>query len=189
MWMAWDRYQRTKRGDTIGVEFITGMPTMFSVPKYSEALNKLRTERGVDGRFNHNLTSINPSSRIATFATPGGTKVELDYTLLHVTPPMGPYDFIKNSPLADAAGWVDVDQGTLQHRKPEFGNVFSIGDCSSLPTSKTVAAVTAQAPVLVEHLVSQLETGKVGKGVYDGYTSCPVSAPDVHTQISLDHST
>jgi NADPH-dependent 2,4-dienoyl-CoA reductase/sulfur reductase-like enzyme len=54
--------------------------------------------------------------------------------LLHVTPPMGPLDSIKNSPLADAAGWVAVDQGTLQHQKYE--NVFSLGDASSLPTSK-----------------------------------------------------
>lgn len=47
---------------------------------------------------------------------------------------MGPLEFIKNSPLADAAGWVDVSASSLQHTK--FPNVFSLGDCSSLPTSK-----------------------------------------------------
>lgn len=52
----------------------------------------------------------------------------------HVTPPMGPLEFIKRSPLADAAGWVDVSASSLQHVK--FPNVFSLGDCSSLPTSK-----------------------------------------------------
>jgi eukaryotic sulfide quinone oxidoreductase len=171
--MAWDRYRRTRRGDRIDVEFITGMPTMFSVPKYSEALNKLREQRAVGGLFSHNLTSIDPGRRVASFKNADGVTVEKEYTLLHVTPPMGPPDFIKSSGLADAAGWVDVDQGTLQHKK--FSNVFSLGDASSLPTSKTAAAITSQAPVLTHNLVSFLNTGTIGKAVYDGYTSCPVS--------------
>jgi eukaryotic sulfide quinone oxidoreductase len=175
MWMAWDRYRRTRRDDHIDVEFITGMPTMFSVPKYSEALNKLREQRGIGALFKHNLTSIDPARRVASFKTADGVTAEKEYTLLHVTPPMGPPDFIKSSPLADGAGWVDVDQGTLQHKK--FSNVFSLGDASSLPTSKTAAAITAQAPVLTHNLVSLLNTGKIGKAVYDGYTSCPVRTP------------
>jgi len=173
MWMAWDWYRRNNRSDKIDIDFITGMPTMFSVKKYSDALNALRVERGVGGKFEHNLVSINPTNRVAVFKTSDGL-VEKDYTILHVTPPMGPHDFIKNSPLADAAGWVDVDPATLQHKKPEFKNVFSLGDCSSLPTSKTAAAITAQSPVLVENLTKFLETGEVGKATYDGYTSCPL---------------
>jgi NADPH-dependent 2,4-dienoyl-CoA reductase/sulfur reductase-like enzyme len=176
MWMAWDRFQRTKRGTNIEVEFWTGMPTMFSVPKYSDALNALRQERKIRGEFQHNLVSIDSSKRIATFAKPDGTKVETDYTMLHVTPPMGPLEFIKKSPLADGAGWVDVNQGTLRHNKEEYGNVFSLGDCSSLPTSKTAAAITSQAPVLTENVFSVMNSGKVNPAaVYDGYTSCPVS--------------
>jgi len=98
--------------------------------------------------------------------------VEKEYSLLHVTPPMGPLDFIKKSPLADGVGWVDADQATLQHKK--FKNVYSLGDASSLPTSKTAAAITAQAPVLVHNLVKLLQTGEGGIATYDGYTSCPL---------------
>ena len=147
---------------------------MFSVKKYSDALNALRLERGIHGEFNHNLTSI--SDRVATFTKPDGSKVETDFSLLHVTPPMGALDVIKNSPLADAAGWVSVDDGTLQHKKPEYSNVFSLGDCSSLPTSKTAAAIASQAPVLTENLFSFADSGKLSNARYDGYTSCPVCA-------------
>jgi sulfide:quinone oxidoreductase len=178
--MAWDRYRRTRRGDNIDVEFITGMPTMFSVPKYSEALNKLREERAVGALFNHDLKSIDPGRRVASFKNADGVTVEKEYQLLHVSPPMGPLDFIKSSPLANAAGWVDVDQGTLQHTK--FSNVFALGDASNLPTSKTTTAITSQAPVLARNLVSFLNTGTVGKAVYDGYTSCPVCASELPTQ-------
>ena len=53
-------------------------------------------------------------------------------------------------------------------------NVFSLGDASSLPTSKTAAAITAQAPVLARNLSDTMlgKTSLVAK--YDGYTSCPV---------------
>ena len=61
------------------------------------------------------------------------------YEMLHVTPPMGPNLVIKGSPLADEAGWLDINKDTLQHNK--YPNVFGIGDCTSLPTSKTGAAV------------------------------------------------
>jgi sulfide:quinone oxidoreductase len=150
------------------------MPTMFSVKKYSDALNDLRVGRGVGGHFQHNLVSINTANRKATFKKADQSTIDVDFTLLHVTPPMGPLDFLKSSPIADAAGWVDVDKGTLRHTNPEFGNIFALGDCSSLPTSKTAAAITSQAPILTENLFSVMETGGVSSAIYDGYTSCPV---------------
>lgn len=170
--MAWDRFRRTQR-TAVHTEFITGMPTMFSVPKYSEALNALREKRGIPALFNHNLVSIDIAKHVALFKDSEGGVVEKEYALLHVAPPQGPLDFLKKSPLADSAGWVDVDSASLQHKKYE--NVFALGDASSLPTSKTAAAITGQAPVLAHNLVKFLETGKSGTAAYDGYTSCPVS--------------
>jgi sulfide:quinone oxidoreductase len=84
---------------------------------------------------------------------------------------MGPPDVIRSSPLADAGGWVDVDKYSLQHLR--YPNVFAIGDCSNLPTSKTAAAIRKQAPVLVENLLSLLK-GDPLAARYDGYTSCPL---------------
>lgn len=174
--MAWDRYRKTGRRDQIKVDFFTGMPTMFSVKKYSEALDALRVERGVGGHFGRNLVSVDAANRKAVFKNVAdGTESKEDYTVLHATPPMGPLGVLKGSPIADAAGWVEVDKGTLQHVKPEYSNVFSLGDSSSLPTSKTAAAITKQAPVLTENLFHLLDSGKIGPAVYDGYTSCPVS--------------
>jgi len=60
--------------------------------------------------------------------------------MLHVCPPQRPTPVIaKNKELSDAAGFLNVDKGTLQHVK--YSNIFGIGDCTSLPTSKTAAAV------------------------------------------------
>ncbi|KIY65499.1 sulfide-quinone oxidoreductase [Cylindrobasidium torrendii FP15055 ss-10] len=172
MWMSRDRFKHTARLEDIKVDFYTGMPTMFSVKKYSDALNAMRGERHVGGHFEHNLSAVDTNNRVATFKTPDGSDVKTEFDFLHVAPPMGPLDFVKNSPLADKAGWVSVDPGTLQHTK--FANVFSLGDCANVPTAKTAAAITAQAPVLTENLVSLVSTGKIAKAVYNGYASCPL---------------
>ena len=173
--MAWDRYQKTGRGNDVKVEFWTGTPTMFAVKKYSEALDALRKSRGIHAEFGHNLIAIDHANRVATFKKGDGSEVQTSYDILHATPPMGPLDVIKNSPIADQVGWVSVDDATLQHKNPEFSNIFALGDCSSLPTSKTCAAITAQTPVLSENVFRWLDTGKLSSGKYDGYTSCPVS--------------
>jgi sulfide:quinone oxidoreductase len=54
-----------------------------------------------------------------------------------------------------------------------FPNVFGIGDASSLPTSKTGAAIRKQSPVVATNLISLMQ-GKSLDKKYDGYTSCPL---------------
>ena len=128
MWMAWDRYRQTDRSQNVKVDFYTGMPTMFSVKKYSDALEDLRIQRGVDAHFQHNLVAVDSVSHKATFKKADSSLIDVDYTLLHVTPPMGPLETLKQSPISDSAGWVQVDQFTLRHTNPEFGNIFALGD-------------------------------------------------------------
>lgn len=60
--------------------------------------------------------------------------------MLHVTPPMSsPALLSANKQLTNDAGYLEVDKSTLQHVR--FPNIFGIGDCTNLPTSKTAAAV------------------------------------------------
>ena len=185
MWMAWSTWENIlKSGSNIKTEFYTGMPTMFAVPKYSKALDELRIRRGIEASFGHNLVSVDSAAKKASFKKGDGSIVEREYTLLHAVPPMGPLDAIKGSPIADEAGWVNVDKNTLRHVK--YGNVWSLGDSSSLPTSKTAAAITAQVPVLAENLFRVTDTGAFGKARYDGYTSCPVSIYAFSTT-SIEH--
>lgn len=178
MWLALDHWKKAglynpenPADAPISISFATGLPVMFGVPKYSAKLNELREERGVTGLFEHDLIAIE-NGNTAVFARPGGAEpVKKQFDFMHVTPKMGALPFIKESPLADGAGFVDVDQGTTRHKR--FDNVWSIGDASSLPTSKTAAAITSQAPVLVHNLEQSL-AGKAADASYDGYTSCPI---------------
>jgi sulfide:quinone oxidoreductase len=93
------------------------------------------------------------------------------YDMIHVTPPMSSPDFIKNSPIAASSGWVEVNKETTQHVK--YSNVFALGDCSNLPTSKTGAAIRKQAPTTTANIMAFLAGAALPKH-YDGYTSCPL---------------
>jgi NADPH-dependent 2,4-dienoyl-CoA reductase/sulfur reductase-like enzyme len=179
MWLALDHWRKAGLYDPakpdsspIAISFATGLPSMFGVAKYNAVLEGLRKERGVEGLFQHDLVSIDAATSTATFARPDGQeRVKRRFDLLHVVTKMGPHAFVKNSALANAAGYVEVDDATTRHVK--FANVWSAGDASSLPTSKTAAAVTAEAPVLVRNLTRAIE-GKEADAAYDGYTSCPL---------------
>ena len=68
---------------------------------------------------------------------------------------MQAHEFLAKSALADANGFVDVVKETLQHKK--FPNVFAIGDCTNLPTSKTAAAIAGSNSILVRNLINVMD--------------------------------
>lgn len=173
MYLAEDHFRRTGIRDKCNVLFYSGDAVIFKAKKYADALTRVIESRGMQTRFQHNLAELRPGSREAVFhnLADGNKEVVQKYDLIHVTPPMSAPDVIKKSPLANAGGWVDVDKATLRHTR--FANVFSCGDASSLPTSKTGAAIRKQAPVLVANLLAAMKQQQPA-AAYDGYTSCPL---------------
>lgn len=171
-YLAEDHFRIRGIRDRVKMIFASANPSIFSVKKYALALSKVVERKQIETMFRQDLISIDGEAKRATLKhLDTGEEVVVDYDLLHVTPPMSAPDFIKASELADGAGWVDVNKSTLQHNR--FANVFSIGDCSNLPTSKTGAAIRKQSPVLVSNLISQMR-GEPLRASYDGYTSCPL---------------
>lgn len=171
MWMAEDYWNKAGRRGDINIEFSTALPKMFGIQKYSDILKGLTESRNVTPNFETVLTKVDGKQKIAEFTTASGEKLQKKYDFLHATVPMAPHDFIKSSSVANAAGHVAVDDKTL--RSTKFPNVWSLGDASSLPTSKTAAAVMSQTPILV-HNFYNANHGKELTALYDGYTSCPL---------------
>ncbi|KOS19896.1 Sulfide:quinone oxidoreductase [Escovopsis weberi] len=176
MWLALDYWKKggLYRGESpstsdIQMSFMTGLPFMFAVPKYNAKLDELRQARGVEGLFEHDLVAVEGNTAI--FVRPDGEQVKKHFDFLHAVPKMGPHEFVKNSPLGNEVGLVDVDDHTLRHKR--YANVWSVGDASSLPNPKTAAAITAQVPVLARNMV-QVMQGKEPDALYDGYASCPI---------------
>jgi sulfide:quinone oxidoreductase len=172
MYLAEETFRRRGIREQANVIYASATAGIFGIPKYAQALNEIVEERNIQTQFSKNLVEVRPETREAVFRDVNGSEeLVIKYEMMHVTPPQGSPSFIKESPLANAEGWVDVDKHTLQHTK--FRNVFSLGDCSSLPCSKTGAAVRKQAPALVENVIA-FRAEKPLTGHYDGYASCPL---------------
>ena len=172
MYLAEEYFRDHGVRHNINVEFMSAGASIFGVEKYRLALQKVVKRKEINESYHMNLIKIDGEKKIATFENLETKELlEKPYSMIHVTPPMGAPDFVKNSPLADAAGWVEVDKHTTQHIK--FPNVFSLGDVSSLPTGKTGAGIRKQYPILVENLLAY-DQHKTLSGKYDGYTSCPL---------------
>ncbi|HEY9853819.1 MAG TPA: FAD/NAD(P)-binding oxidoreductase [Leptolyngbyaceae cyanobacterium] len=179
MYMADDTFRKTGVRQRTNVMFFTPATKMFAVPEYSELLDKVVKEREIDVKFRHDLKEIKAATKEAVFDIFDDRGVVVDeithqYEMIHVAPPQSAPDFIKQSPLAvpdSPYGWVDVDKYTLQHNR--YANVFSLGDASALPTSKTAAAARKQAPIVAENLLALINS-KPLLHKYDGYTCCPL---------------
>ncbi len=172
MYLADDHFRRTGGREKTKIIFGSANPAIFDVTKYRLALEKVLERKKIDTRFKFNLIEIKGDQKEAVFEhieTKEQTIVK--YDMLHVTPPMRAPAFIRTSTLADESGWVDVHPYTLQHQKYE--HIFSLGDCSNLPTSKTGAAIRKQYPVVVNNILSLMK-GEAPGAKYDGYTSCPL---------------
>ncbi|CAG0888951.1 unnamed protein product, partial [Cyprideis torosa] len=176
MYIAEWRLKQAGKRDNVEVVYMTSLPVIFGVKKYAAILSGIAEERNIKVKNRRNLISVNHEKSEATFELldePGKTET-LEYNLLHVTPPMSAPEVLKNCTakgFVDQAGFLNVDQITLRHK--QYSNVFGIGDCTSVPTAKTAAAVAGQVGVLAANLKSVMKDGSPLKQ-YDGYTSCPL---------------
>lgn len=172
MWLTEHYLEKNGLRDNVTITYCTTGGAIFGIPRYAKTLARLAEEREIDTRFQHHLVAVRGEEKIAVFERlDNGEKVEIEFDMLHVSPPQSAPDFLKSSPLANEAGWVDVDMYTTQHVR--YPNVFSIGDASSLPNSKTAAAVRKQGPVCAQN-IQAFRKGKALPAKYNGYASCPL---------------
>jgi sulfide:quinone oxidoreductase len=158
------------------LHFATHAPGMFAVPLFAKELVKVAARYGINVHFEHKLVAVDAAERKATFEVCGGDKagerIEMGFDMLHMTPPQSPPREIRESPLANEGGFVDIDQSSLRHVR--YGNVFGLGDAGSSPNSKTAAAVRKQSPVVIRNLIKVMD-GQELEDSYDGYASCPLT--------------
>jgi sulfide:quinone oxidoreductase len=172
MYLADSYFRKSGVRNKSKVVFCSSAAAIFSVKKYTDTLNKVLKRKEITTHFKQVLTALRPDVKEAVFKNlETNEEVVMRYDMIHVTPPQGPCDFMKNSPLVNKDGWVEVDKFKLQHVR--YPNVFALGDASNLPTSKTGAAIRKQAPVVAENLVAEMLKQPLTK-TYDGYTSCPL---------------
>jgi sulfide:quinone oxidoreductase len=176
MYLSADHWYRNGVLKNIDIDFCNAGGVLFGVKDYVPALESYVKKYDAKLNFFHNLVAIDGQAKKAWFdvANPDTKveRIEKSFDMIHVCPPQVAPDFIRVSALADAAGWVDVDQATLRHKS--FSNIWSLGDVMNAPNAKTAAAARKQAPVVAENVVADID-GKSPVAQYDGYGSCPLT--------------
>lgn len=176
LYLSADHWFRNGSLKDISIDFYNSGGVLFGVKTYVPALMSYIEKYDAQLRFNHTLTKVDGEKQRAWFktVTAAGDEelTETDFDMLHVCPPQLAPDFIRNSPLADAVGWLDVDQHTLQHKK--YPNIWGLGDVVNTPNAKTMAAARKQAPVVAVNVCEALD-GQAPTMGYDGYGSCPLT--------------
>jgi sulfide:quinone oxidoreductase len=176
MYLSGDAWHRRGVLKNIDIQFNNAGGVLFGVKDYVPALMEYIKKYDATLNFFHNLVAVDGPAKKAWFdvAKPDVPieRVEVEFDMMHVCPPQMAPDFIRVSPLADAAGWVDVDQATLRHKT--YDNVWSLGDVMNAPNAKTAAAARIQAPIVAANIVADMR-GASPVGQYNGYGSCPLT--------------
>lgn len=177
-----------KARENATLDFYTNKNALFGVPVYNEAIKEHMQQKDINVNYSHKLTEVDVVNKTAVFEKHWleevydeilemkidkkvTQRVETEYDFIHLVPPNKVPDALANSTVGSSAGWIPVDQYTLQHRK--FENVFSLGDIAAIPLGKTGGSVRKQYHVLCENLVAHMEDRQM-TAKYDGYTVCPL---------------
>ena len=176
MYLAADYFRKHGVLDKADIQYWSGGTRLFAVPKYEKTLLKVCERANIGLNFKVKLTEVDGPNKKAKFVGIGESNKNreyiVDFDMLHVTPPQSAPSLYKveftHQYRRLGRCW---DKHTLQHVR--YPNIFSLGDSSGLPTSKTGAAIRKQAPVLVENLLAA-SNDKNLTASYNGYTSCPV---------------
>lgn len=178
MYLACDYWSRNGVLAKTQVHYVSGASVIFGVPEYAATLKEVLAKHKIQTHFLSNTIKIDGDTELLTYIQKDSEGKEIEHKIqfdfCHAVPPQSAPDFIKKSPLSDTNnpyGYVEVDKHTFQHTR--FPNIFSLGDVSNAPCSKTGAAIRKQTPVVVSHILAKLNNSS-STASYDGLSACPI---------------
>ncbi len=176
LYLSADHWYKKGLINNIDINFHNAGGVLFGVEAYVPALMSYMQKYQANIHFNQTLTKVDGEQKKAWFKSKdeeGNDQITIsDFDMIHVCPSQCAPDFIRESALSDDAGWLDVDQNTLQHKT--YANIWGLGDVMNTPNAKTMAAVRKQAPVVAQNISDTLLSKKPSVA-YDGYGSCPLT--------------
>lgn len=173
-----------KRGmqEKVELHLITPEPGPLPVagPELSEAVKQMIEKKGIRYHPLHNLTAVKPQTNELEF----DGKESFKYDLLVAIPPHRGPAVVRESILANEAGWIPVDSATLATKQE---NVYAIGDVTAIsipgcwkpdvPLSLPKAGVFAHGQALVvAHRIAGEITGNPVEEIFCGDGFCMLEA-------------
>jgi sulfide:quinone oxidoreductase len=147
------------------VTLLSPLNRAFTVEAASKLVQPMMEKRGIKLSTFFNVEAVDPAK--ATVSSIEGE--EAAYDLLVLVPPHRGQAVIDASGLGDEGGWVPTDRHTLQHK--QFDRIFTIGDATDLPISKSGSTAHFQAAIVASRITS-LVKGLEPKATYEGRVMC-----------------
>lgn len=191
-YLAADYFRKNGLADKTNVIFATPGSVIFGVKEIKETLMKVIDRYGIHFKPFYAPKWIDVDNKVVHFSHTapaenqciinednllgekmyGDADIQVPFDMLHLAPPQAAPKFVRESALANDAGWLNVDHHSLQHN--QYPNVFGLGDVAALPTAKTGAAIRKQVPIVVENVMLLLAHKEATNNSYNGYSSCPL---------------
>jgi len=160
---AFTAQQNTR--DATEIVFATPLDGAFTQPIASASLEGLLSSRGIHLESNFLVSLVDSDAgRLSSY----DGRI-LDFDLLVSVPAHEGAPFLRGSTLADELGFIKVDKHSLQSTLYE--NVFAIGDCSDVPTSKAGSAAHFMGKTLTQNVIRAAH-GQSPLQTYDGHVNC-----------------
>jgi sulfide:quinone oxidoreductase len=153
------------------VTLLSPLNRAFTVESASKLVQPIFERRGIKLSAFFNVEAVDPVK--GTVSSIEGEEAE--YDLLVLVPPHRGQSVIDASGLGDDGGWVPTDRNTLQHKQHE--RIFTIGDATDLPISKSGSTAHFEAPIVASRIAS-LVKGTVPKANYAGRVMCFLETGD-----------
>ncbi len=177
-----DYFRRRGIRDKVELHLFTPEPQPMPVagPMLGDAVKQMIEGQGIRFHPLHKLTEVNAEARELAFDGKGTVR----YDLLVAIPPHRSPRVVRESDLANEAGWIPVDRTTLQTR---YQNVYALGDVTAisipgrwkpdvplmLPKAGVFAHVQAEA---VARTIACNITGTGARGEFCGDGYCMLEA-------------
>ena len=173
-----EAHRRRARGDQIHIDLYTAEPGPMGVagPAVSAAVRAIVESKSIGYHPEHQVVRVDAVERSAEFSDGG----KVGYELLVYMPPIQAPRVVRESPLASASGWIEVDRHTLRTR---FAGVYALGDVTSIPLSmgkplpKAGVFAHGQARVVAHNIVRTI-TGAGREASFAGHGGCFVETGD-----------
>ena len=149
-------------------------PMLVAGPDMGVSVVGMLATKNIGFHPNLSLDHIDPVRQTLVFKN--GRQDSFD--LLAAVPPHRPPTVVKESSLANEAGWVTVDKHTLQ---THFENIYAIGDVTAiilnngLPLPKAGTFAHAEAEAVAARIIAEIG-GSVPQAEFDGVGYCWIEA-------------
>ena len=161
----------TERGmrDKVDIHFVTPLPGAFTKPKASEILGNFLDKKNIHLTPEFNIARVdNEKKTIVSW-----DEMEVPFDVLVTIPTNMGDDVIERSGMGDELNFIPTDNQTLMVEG--YNNIFAIGDCTDLPSSKAGSVAHFEADILLENFLDVIE-GREPRAKFDGHANCYIES-------------